>query len=279
MASTKESAPHHHHHTLVLGLIFIFITRISSQQETAINSTVSVMPSSDTSIPSIASTVVQNYSTNSETSQTTSVKEQVNDTTPSIVTTKISNNVTVTVTETPYKSLVVTTISSKDSCSGYNKLEDELQPKYSDFAKIKKCCPLGQNYHQSGGDRDKCDTTNVQFEAFVIEAVFYEHCIEDTEKPIKLDFKFGNPCGEHEALTYSKAYNDKLYVLQNGSLLRIGDDDEPFDIFEEYCLDMDRDYGYLTAIVCNQSLSTQHLVHVSKAQSYLYAICKYLFFV
>lgn len=282
MALTKESAPHHHH-KLVLGLIFIFITRISSQQETAINSTTTVMPSSVAITPSTASTVVQSYSTNSETNQTSSVKnEQVNDTTSSIVTTTLSNN-NVTVTETPNNSSVViaTTISSdssKDSCSGFKKLPDELQPKYSDMAKIKKCCPLDQSYHPgTDGGRDQCKTANVTFKAEVVDAVFYENCIEDTEKVISLSLDIINPCGEYEALIYSKEYNDKLYVLQNGSLLRVGEDDEPYEVFDEYCLDMDRDSKFLTAIVCNQSLSSQHLIHVSKAQSYLYAICKYEF--
>lgn len=266
MALTKESAPDHHH-TLVLGLIFILI-RISTQQETAINSTVSTMPSSIITIT--PSAIVQNYSTNSDTNDNI---------TSSALTTKISSTVTVTVTETPSKSAVVTTTLSSNSrnsgCSEFKKLSNEFQPKHTDFAKLKKCCPTGEIYLPSGGGRDKCDIANVQFAAIVIEAAFFEHCIEDTEKVISLDYEIGNPCGEHEALIYSKEYGDNLYVLQNGSLLRVDDDFTGFDIFDEYCLDMDRDTNYLTAIVCNQSNPSQHLVHVSKAQSYLYAICKY----
>lgn len=258
MASTKESAPEHYH-TLVLGLIFFFI-RISSQQET-VNSTVSTMP------PSIAvtpNTVVQNYSTIS------GIKENITSSA-----TQSSNSVTIT--ETPLKSVIVTTASSlsrNDSCSEFKKLSNEFQPKHTDFAKLKKCCPLDEMYVPSGGGRDKCDIANVQFSPVVIEAVFFEHCIEDTEKLISLDYQFGNPCGDHEALVYSKEYGDNLYVLQNGSLLRVDDDFTGFDIFDDYCLDMDRDNNMLTAIVCNQSNPSQHLVHVSKAQSYLYAICK-----
>lgn len=263
MALTKESAPDHHH-TLVLGLIFIFI-RISSQQETAINSTVSTMASSIAITPNSA--IVQNFSTNSET------KDNI---TSSALTTQISN--TVTVTEIPSKSVIVTTVSSNsrnNSCSEFKKLNNEFQPKHTDFAKLKKCCPIDEIYLPTGGGRDKCDIANVKFAPIVIEAVFFEHCIEDMEKAISLDYEIGNPCGEHEALIYSKEYGDNLYVLQNGSLLRVDDDFTGFDVFDDYCLDMDRDTNYLTAIVCNQSNPSQNLVHVSKAQSYLYAICEY----
>lgn len=259
MATTKESAPDHHQ-TLILGLIFIFI-RISSQQETAINSTVSTMPSPTITIN--PSATVQNNSTNSETS--------------SASTTKFIN--TVAVTEIPSKSVIVTTTVSSDtrnnSCAEFKKLAIELQPKHTDFAKIKKCCPEGEMYLPSGRGRDKCDIANVAFVPVIIEAIFFEHCIEDTEKVISLQNEIGNPCGEHEALIYSKEYGDNLYVLQNGSLLRVDDDFTGFDIFDDYCLDMDRDSSFLTAIVCNQSNPSQHLVHVSKAQSYLYAICEY----
>ncbi|KAG4069093.1 hypothetical protein HA402_008404 [Bradysia odoriphaga] len=256
MALTKESAPHHHY-TLVVGLIFIFV-RISSQQETAINTTVSVMPST-IAIKPIA--IVQNISTNSE------------NTTFSALPTQLSVNVTIT--ETPPKSVVTTTASSdsSNSCTDSKRLSDEFQPKYSDQAKLRKCCPRGEIYLPSGGGRDKCDIANVNFVPVVIEAVFFEHCIEDTEKNITLGYDIGNPCGGHEALIYSKDYGDNLYVLQNGSLLRVDNDFSGFDIFDEYCLDMDRDTSVLTAIVCNQTNPSQHLVHVSKAQSYLYAIC------
>lgn len=274
MASTKESAPHHHH-TLVLGLIFIFV-RISSQQETAINTTVSTMPSS-ISIKPIS--IVQNLSTNSETKEnaTTSASTtqfSANVTASSASTTLLSANVTVT--EIPPKSVVVTTSSSvsSGSCTDSKRLSYEYQPKYSDQAKLKKCCPRDEIYLPSGGGRDKCDIANVNFLPVVIEAVFYEHCIEDTEKNVTLPYEIGNPCGDYEALIYSSDYGDNLYVLQNGSLLRVDDDFSGFDIFDEYCLDMDRDTAVLTAIVCNQTNPSQHLVHVSKAQSYLYAICK-----
>lgn len=258
MALTKESAPPHHHYTLVVGLIFIFV-RISSQQETANNTTVSIMPSSIaiTPIP-----IVQNISTNSETAS-------------SELTTQPSTNVTVT--EIPPKSVVATTSRSdaSNSCVDSKKLSSEFQPTFTDRAKLKKCCPPDEIYLPSGGGRDKCDIANVKFVPTVIEAVFFEHCIEDTERNVTLNYEIGNPCGDDEALVYGEDYGDNLYVLQNGSLLRVDSDFSGFDIFDEYCLDMDRDTALLTAIVCNQTNPSQHLVHVSKAQSYLYAICEY----
>lgn len=260
MTSTKESPPHHRH-TLLLGLIFIFV-RISSQQETAINTTVSIKPFNTTITPSVASITVQDNSTISETKQNSTV---------SVPTTQQ------TVTEIPTKSVVVTTVSTdskSNSCSEFKKLNNELQPKYTSTAKLKKCCPKGEMYLPSGDGKDKCDIENVEFVPVVIEAIFFENCIEDTEKTISLDYEIGNPCGEHEALIYSKEYGDILYVLQNGSLLRVDDSFGGYDVFDDYCLDMDRDNSLLTAVVCNQTNPSQHLVHVSKAQSYLYAICE-----
>ncbi len=212
------------------------------------------------------SPLVQNLSTNSEKNDTLAF---------SASTTQLS----ATVTEVPSKSVVVTTVRSdhkNNSCSQFKRLSDEMQPKFTDLARIKKCCPKDEMYVPSGGGRDKCDIANVKFVPVVIEAVFYEHCIEDMEKSISLEYEIGNPCGNDEALIYSKEYGDNLYVLQNGSLLRVDDDYTGFDIFDDYCLDMDRDTAILTAIVCNQSNPSQHLVHVSKAQSYLYAICEYM---
>lgn len=255
MALTKESTADHHH-TLVLGIIFIFI-RISSQQDTAISS----MPPLLHSIAITPSTIVQDNSTNSE------IKDGI---TSSAITTKIIN--TVTVTEIP-KSVVVTASSdsSNNSCSEFKKLHNEFQPRFTDSARLKKCCALNEMYVPIPGERDKCGIANVTFEPVIVEAVFYEHCIEDTEKVISLENKYGNPCGDHEALKYSLESEDHLYVLQNGSLLIVYENFSGYDVFDEYCLDMDRDNKYLTAIVCNQSYVSQ----ASTAQSYLYAICEY----
>lgn len=117
---------------------------------------------------------------------------------------------------------------------------------------------------------------NVPFAAPFVEAVFFDSCIEDNEDVIiKLEAVYGNPCIGLEAFMYNIDEGDLLYVLQNGSLLRVDVDFEAYDVFDAYCLDMDRETKLLNAVVCNQTMS--NLSHVSKAQSYLYAICKFVF--
>lgn len=61
-----------------------------------------------------------------------------------------------------------------------------------------------------------------------------------------------------------------LYVIQNGSLLRIDENFESFDIFEHYCLDMDEDEQILTAIVCEFD---EAIFRVNRAQALIFATC------
>lgn len=91
---------------------------------------------------------------------------------------------------------------------------------------------------------------------------------------VNVPMEIGNPCANNESMLYNADYGDLLYVLQNGSLLRVEANFDSYDVFTSYCLDMDRDSKLLMALVCNQTLG--HIFHVSKAQSYLYAICKYI---
>ena len=116
---------------------------------------------------------------------------------------------------------------------------------------------------------------NIPFQVPIIDAIFYEHCIEDSEKKIELEYEFANSCtndngnAEH-ALIYNKNYGDVLYVLQNGSLLRVDEDFSSYDVYDDYCLDMDRDDLLLTAVICKQT----KVIKVSRAEAYLYATCK-----
>ena len=71
-------------------------------------------------------------------------------------------------------------------------------------------------------------------------------------------------------LIFNKNYNDMLYVIQNGSLLRIDENFESFDIFEHYCLDMDEDEQILTAIVCEFD---EAIFRVNRAQALIFATC------
>lgn len=157
-----------------------------------------------------------------------------------------------------------------DTCAGHNRLHESLQPKRTPYAKLRKCCEPGQSYQNNDGT-NYCYPETTPFNATIIEAIFYENCIEDVETNIELRMEYGNPCDQQEAFLYNINYGDLLYVLQNGSLLRVDDTFDSYDVFDSYCLDMDRDTDKITAIVCNQTMMSGN---VSKAQSYLYAICK-----
>lgn len=148
-------------------------------------------------------------------------------------------------------------------------MDEYLQPAYSAAARLRKCCPHGQNYDVSTSNGSfKCIPENIKFDAQIIDAVFYQHCIEDTEQPINLEYEYGIACDD-DALLYNKNYGDLLYVLQNGSLLRVHDDFSSYEVSTDYCLDMHREDKILTALVCVK----QSRVGVSKAEAYLYATC------
>jgi hypothetical protein len=71
-------------------------------------------------------------------------------------------------------------------------------------------------------------------------------------------------------LVFNEKYEDILYVIQNGSLLRIDAGFESFDVYEHYCLDMDEEEGVLTAIVCEFD---EMLFRVARAQALIFATC------
>lgn len=163
--------------------------------------------------------------------------------------------------------------NSYANCANHSRLPD--QPVTSECAKISKCCPKGQNYRTVNDTKHECNTENVYFNVEVIVAEFFDRCIEDMEEYLELDYAYGYPCAAgSQAFVYSMEYGDSLYVIQNGSLLRIDENFESFDVFDDYCLDMDRESKMITAYVCNQTFGS--MVHVSKAQSYVYAICRSL---
>lgn len=149
-------------------------------------------------------------------------------------------------------------------------LDDHFQPVHSSLARLRKCCPRGENYDVSNSNGSfKCIPENIEFNATIIDAVFYQHCIEDTEQEIILDYEYGITCDD-DALLYNKNYGDLLYVLQNGSLLRVHEDFSSYEVSTDYCLDMHREDKMITALVCVK----QSKVRVSKAEAYLYATCK-----
>lgn len=117
-------------------------------------------------------------------------------------------------------------------------------------------------------DNYRCTAENVPFNVPIIDAIFYQHCIVDTEKPINLSFEIGFGCDD--AFLYNENFGDLLYVLQNGSLLRIREDYSAYDVSDDYCLDMHREDKVISALVCTK----QDTVPVSRAEAYLYATCK-----
>lgn len=74
-------------------------------------------------------------------------------------------------------------------------------------------------------------------------------------------------------ILYNEIYGDFLYVLSNGSLLRVAENWEYYDIFDEYCLDMTYDNNgfVLSAISCHDVYGG--VVHVSHVQGFICAVC------
>lgn len=71
-------------------------------------------------------------------------------------------------------------------------------------------------------------------------------------------------------LIYNRNYKDILHVIQNGSLLRIDESFESYDVYDHYCLEFDDEEGALTAIVCEFD---DMLFRVNRAQALIFATC------
>lgn len=160
-------------------------------------------------------------------------------------------------------------------------LSGNFQPKYSaETSFIRKCCPHGQSYEVTEEDGRKCITSNgSDLNVSVLNATFYENCIEDNELGPPLNYIIDKPCNvDANNMDASilmpilgKPYGDLLYVLQNGSLLTVNDENEFYDVYTDYCLDINRTEGFLYAIVCTHESNFQN--RVLKAEAYLYAVC------
>lgn len=152
------------------------------------------------------------------------------------------------------------------------------QPIRTNESRLRKCCPLNHSYDKSNvTGRRECAPTNDEFVALTIDAIFYDKCIEDSEKPVHLDYEIGNNCDKIalespnvDAFFYNENMGDLLYVLQNGSLLLVdaGQMHYGYFIFDDYCLDMHRTDKILTAIVCIRSVAA-----VSRGEAFVYATC------
>lgn len=143
---------------------------------------------------------------------------------------------------------------------------------------MRKCCPLNHSYEKSNvTGRRECVLTNVAFNATIIDAIFYDKCIEDSEKPVHLDYEIGNSCDQMasqvqkvDVFFYNADMGDILYVLQNGSLLLVDAERTRYGyfIFDDYCLDMHGPEKILTAIVCVRPVAA-----VSRGEAFVYATC------
>lgn len=165
-------------------------------------------------------------------------------------------------------------------------LSEKWQPKISTTSFIRKCCPLGESYEmvENGNEITKnCTADNVSFpHVSILNATFYENCIEDDEVEPTLDFSVVGACNFEgnkldssiRMFVYAKPYGDFIYVLQNGSLLVVDENSEAYDVYKDYCLDVDREGRFLYAIVCDSKSNLQ--ARVLHAEAYLYATCLWL---
>uniref|UniRef100_A0A1L8DKD0 Putative g-protein coupled receptor mth-like 14 isoform x2 n=1 Tax=Nyssomyia neivai TaxID=330878 RepID=A0A1L8DKD0_9DIPT len=148
------------------------------------------------------------------------------------------------------------------------------QPQLTEASAIKKCCPANQNLIHSDQRSKGCTPTKQIFNPPIVNATFYDGCIEDEETgSLRLPEKYGNPCALRQSFVYSKYDGDLLYVLLNGSLLVVNERFEWIEIRDEYCLDTD-DNGTLSAIICPDEFgSSTPEAAVTQAQLVFLAIC------
>lgn len=119
------------------------------------------------------------------------------------------------------------------------------------------------------------------FTISVLNATFFENCIEDNESAPTLDYRFIGACNSDEIdkdsmnqmILYSASIGDLLYILQNGSLLTVDVNFESYDVHTNYCLDVDRNDSSLYAIVCGRKSESNLKNRVLHAEAYLYSTC------
>lgn len=76
--------------------------------------------------------------------------------------------------------------------------ESRNQPKFTSNARLRKCCPFGENldYYRENQSDSMCDNAVLQFEPIIISAMLYDNCIEDLEIKTELPIEIGNPCNK-----------------------------------------------------------------------------------
>lgn len=193
----------------------------------------------------------------------------------------MTNSITTIGTTTTTK-IIATTVSSTTSVSAESCADFAapltLQPNHTDESHLTLCgSPLTVN------------RTNLPTNFPYVHATFYDGCIEGTldiynasnNAAALLPLLSDNPCddGIHVSYVYGDSGEDEqLFVLQNGSLLRIGNAGTEYDVFDTYCLfelpaeslqlQQQQQPPLWVASVCYD-----RVVSVTRAEVYLYAIC------
>ncbi|XP_055594489.1 probable G-protein coupled receptor Mth-like 14 [Uranotaenia lowii] len=165
------------------------------------------------------------------------------------------------------------------SCNGYKKLSSQPQYTGTGANLLRKCCPHGESFQLPSGKSSQgliCGPGEPfgEFSVQPISAQFYDGCIEDLEPepPLKLQMAYGNPCPfEGGMVRFGLETKDRVFIIQNGSLLIINDEVMEFDIYNGYCLDVNRKDGNLTAYVCPSEIRMGR--DIFKGQMVALALC------
>lgn len=148
-------------------------------------------------------------------------------------------------------------VTPAPDCRGFQKLPTQPQFINGTFNVIRMCCPPGESF--LFGDKNRpvycAPSPGMAWDSFQVQAIiaqFYLGCIEDLEdESPPLGMVYGNPCASEGGLIrFGAEASDSLYVIQNGSLLVVNELAEDYDIFNSYCLDVDRDNRTLYGYVC-----------------------------
>ncbi|XP_062558963.1 probable G-protein coupled receptor Mth-like 14 [Armigeres subalbatus] len=148
-------------------------------------------------------------------------------------------------------------VTPAPDCQGFQKLPTQPQFINGTFNVIRMCCPPGESF--LFGDKNQpvhcAASAGATWDSFHVQAIvaqFFHGCIEDLEQESPpLGVVYGNPCkDEFGLIRFGVDSSDSLYVIQNGSLLAVNELAEEYDIFNSYCLDLDRVNRTLSAYVC-----------------------------
>lgn len=173
------------------------------------------------------------------------------------------------------RAVVENGVTPPPDCSGFTKLP--TQPRFINgtFNVIRKCCPPGESF--LFGDKNEATqcrpSPRESFQVQPIIAQFFQECIEDLEQESPpLGVVYGNPCPFQGGLIlFNENAGDSLYVIQNGSLLVVNELANDFDVFNNYCLDLDRTNGSLSAYVCPSEIRFGR--DIFKGQMMALALC------